>query len=134
MPRRARDFFKYRPYLTRRCGTRTTIHTRLQVKALKRALKCVPSSLDKNERFQTVSTLVEGGRSKKECYSKYKVRRDRKTKSHGMPLAAARTCIRRFTAISCSKTRWYVFGAYVTCLEPVFHVRKIINLVVFSVD
>lgn len=61
------------------------------MKALKRALKCVPSSLDKNERFQTVSTLVGGGRSKKECYSKYKVRRDRKTKGHGTPLAAART-------------------------------------------
>lgn len=44
-----------------------------QVKALRRALKDVPSGLDKNERFRRVSTFVGRGRSKKDCYEKYKV-------------------------------------------------------------
>lgn len=44
----------------------------MQVKALRQALKDVPSALDKNERFRRVSALVGGGHNKKDCYDKYK--------------------------------------------------------------
>lgn len=44
-----------------------------QVRALRRALKDIPSAVDKNERFRRVAALVGGGRSKKDCYDKYKV-------------------------------------------------------------
>lgn len=44
----------------------------LQVRALRQALKDVPATLDKNERFRRVSALVGGSYSKKECYDKYK--------------------------------------------------------------
>lgn len=43
-----------------------------QVKALRQALKDIPSALDKNERFRRVSALVGGGHNKKDCYDKYK--------------------------------------------------------------
>lgn len=43
------------------------------MKALRQALKDVPSSVDKNERFRRVSALVGGRHTKKECYDKYKV-------------------------------------------------------------
>ncbi|CAB1097973.1 unnamed protein product [Ectocarpus sp. CCAP 1310/34] len=42
------------------------------VKALRRALKDVPATLGKNERFRRVSALVGGTHNKKACYEKYK--------------------------------------------------------------
>eukprot|EP00904_Undaria_pinnatifida_P010389 jgi/Undpi1/6480/HiC_scaffold_20.g08959.m1 len=42
------------------------------VKALRQALKDVPSSIDKNERFKRVSALLGGSHTKRDCYDKYK--------------------------------------------------------------
>lgn len=44
----------------------------MQVKALRQALKDVPSALDKNERFRRISAIVGSGHNKKDCYDKYK--------------------------------------------------------------
>lgn len=53
----------------------------MQVKALRQALKDVPSALDKNERFRRISALVGGGHNKKDCYDKYKeLKAEAKTK------------------------------------------------------
>lgn len=42
------------------------------MKALRQALKDIPTALDKNERFKRVSILVGGTHSKKDCYDKYR--------------------------------------------------------------
>lgn len=51
--------------------------SREEVSALKAALRELPSSMDKNERFKAVAAKV-GTRSKRECYNKYKALKAKK--------------------------------------------------------
>ena len=43
-----------------------------ETQLLKRAVRAVPSDLEKNDRWRQVAVLVGGGRGKKECYEYWK--------------------------------------------------------------
>ena len=46
--------------------------TEQETQLLKRAVRAVPSDLEKNDRWRQVAVLVGGGRGKKECYEYWK--------------------------------------------------------------